>query len=302
VFGVLYGEFFGLHQLGEILFDGSPPIHKGLQPKYEAYATGWMLASLVVGLGHVTLGYALGFVKTALNHDPKEAILEKGSWVLLMAGFWVWLFSTHTAGSKPDFIFTVFSAEGATTISQSQPVAADQVALALGFTGLPETVGLGALAVAGLGFVLLVIGEGLLAIEFLQAIVSVLSYVRLMAVLLAKAGMAFVVNLLVLGAVETESGEFHFIAVEGYADPATHGEVMFPGLFNLDGGATAIVGLLAGVLLLVIGHLFVLALGVTSAGLQAVRLEYVEFFGKFYDGGGRSYDPFGYDRQYTTED
>jgi Archaeal/vacuolar-type H+-ATPase subunit I len=46
----------------------------------------------------------------------------------------------------------------------------------------------------------------------------------------------------------------------------------------------------------------VLALGVTSAGLQAVRLEYVEFFGKFYEGGGRQYLPFGYERTYTTTD
>jgi len=48
--------------------------------------------------------------------------------------------------------------------------------------------------------------------------------------------------------------------------------------------------------------MLVLVLGITSAGLQAVRLEYVEFFGKFYEGGGESYDPFGYVRQYTTED
>jgi len=33
-----------------------------------------------------------------------------------------------------------------------------------------------------------------------------------------------------------------------------------------------------------------------------VRLEYVEFFGKFYEGGGRKYVPFGYDREYTTEE
>jgi len=33
-----------------------------------------------------------------------------------------------------------------------------------------------------------------------------------------------------------------------------------------------------------------------------VRLEYVEFFGKFYEGGGKAYTPFGAERTYTTED
>jgi V/A-type H+-transporting ATPase subunit I len=33
-----------------------------------------------------------------------------------------------------------------------------------------------------------------------------------------------------------------------------------------------------------------------------VRLEYVEFFGKFYEGGGDPYLPFGRDRQYTADE
>jgi V/A-type H+-transporting ATPase subunit I len=61
-------------------------------------------------------------------------------------------------------------------------------------------------------------------------------------------------------------------------------------------------GIVGGILVFVVGHLVVLGLGVTSAGLQAVRLEYVEFFDKFYEGGGEPYEPFGYERTYTTED
>jgi V/A-type H+-transporting ATPase subunit I len=255
-----------------------------------------MLVSLIVGTLHVLVGHALGFVSLYYLHDLKDAVLEKASWMMLMVGFWIWVFSTHAQSSKPNFIFEVFNQEGAMVAGSE--VAAEQVAYSLGFSGFAPEIGLAALAVAGVGFVMLVVGEGLLAIEFLQAIVNVLSYVRLMAVLLAKAGMAFVVNLIVFGAY-THDGEFHFIFIEGGA----HGhEIMFPGLFNVGGGVAGVVGFLAGILLLVIGHLFVLALGITSAGLQGVRLEYVEFFGKFYDGGGRSYDPFGYTRKYTTED
>ena len=39
-----------------------------------------------------------------------------------------------------------------------------------------------------------------------------------------------------------------------------------------------------------------------AAGIQGIRLEYVEFFGKFYEGGGDEYRPFGYERKYTAEE
>ena len=50
------------------------------------------------------------------------------------------------------------------------------------------------------------------------------------------------------------------------------------------------------------GHVLVVALEITSAGVEAGGLEYVKFWGKFYEGGAGSYTPSGYDRQYTTED
>jgi V/A-type H+-transporting ATPase subunit I len=68
-------------------------------------------------------------------------------------------------------------------------------------------------------------------------------------------------------------------------------EVMFNGLLH-GGIGTAIIG----VFILVLGHIVVLLLGVTSAGLQGIRLEYVEFFNKFYEGGGREFSPFGHER------
>jgi V/A-type H+-transporting ATPase subunit I len=111
--------------------------------------------------------------------------------------------------------------------------------------------------------------------------------------------MALAVNLLVFGAYQ-EGGEFHLIFFEGM--PADESLVIFSGLITSSDPVMLIVGGIFGILLLVLGHMLVLVLGITSAGLQAVRLEYVEFFGKFYEGGGESYDPFGYVRQYTTED
>jgi V/A-type H+-transporting ATPase subunit I len=57
-----------------------------------------------------------------------------------------------------------------------------------------------------------------------------------------------------------------------------------------------------GVVVLIVGHLVVLVLGVTSSGIQSIRLEYFEFFSKFYDGNGIAYTPFGRDRDYTAEE
>ena len=41
-------------------------------------------------------------------------------------------------------------------------------------------------------------------------------------------------------------------------------------------------------------HMLVLILGGLSSGIQALRLHYVEFFLKFYHGGGTQYAPFGH--------
>ena len=296
LFGVLYGEIFGLHGLGDVVWGGHPPLHKGLQPNFLAYAQAWLFLTLFVGLLHLTVGYVFGFVNF-LGHGLKDALLEKGSWVVLMGGIWLWIFSTHAAGAKPDLLFTVFNRAGA-TIPSGVSLTADQVAFGLGFGGFPAGVGLAGLALAGVGLVMLLLGEGGIgALESLNVLVNVLSYTRIAAVLLAKAGMAFVVNLLFFGAYQDAEGLFHFLVIGGHAHAPEGASVLFGGLINMGP-----LGWLGGLLVLLVGHLLVLALGITSAGLQAVRLEYVEFFGKFYEGGGANYNPFGYTRHYTTTD
>ncbi|MFB6086044.1 MAG: V-type ATP synthase subunit I [Halodesulfurarchaeum sp.] len=296
LFGVLYGEIFGLHVLGDVLWGGHPPLHKGLQPNFLAYAQAWLFLTLFFGLLHLTAGYVFGFVNL-LPHGVKEAFFEKGSWIVLMGGIWLWIFSTHAAGAKPDLLFTVFNSAEA-TLPTGAEISAEQVAFSLGFGGFPEVVGLAGLALAAIGLGLLVLGEGALGLlESLNVLVNVLSYTRIAAVLLAKAGMAFVVNLLFFGAYLDAEGLFHFLVIGGHAHPPHGATPLFEGLINMGP-----LGWLGGLAVLLVGHLLVLALGITSAGLQAVRLEYVEFFGKFYEGGGANYEPFGYTRRYTTTD
>jgi len=58
---------------------------------------------------------------------------------------------------------------------------------------------------------------------------------------------------------------------------------------------------IVGVLVFLIGHLMNTVLGMLGGGLQSLRLHYVEFFTKFYKGGGKKYSPFGMKRRFTED-
>jgi V/A-type H+-transporting ATPase subunit I len=289
VFGVLYGEVFGLHILGDIVWGGSPPMHKGLQPAYADYALAWLVISVLAGVAHLTIAWVLDFIEN-LGHGFGTAMGESGSWLLMMFGLWAWIFA-GAFGSAPDLLFNVFTGDPYSVVPAS-------------VLPLPSVVGLVGLGMFALGFVLLLVTEPIEIVEFLNVLVNALSYTRLAAVLLAKAGMAFVVNLLFFGVYVDSHGGWHFgidhapsaMVGKTYHEAEITG-VMFEGLMH-----SGIAAVVLGVVVLVVGHLLVLTLGITSAGLQAIRLEYVEFFGKFYEGGGKPYVPFGYDREYTAED
>jgi len=288
LFGVLYGEVFGTHMFGEMFWHdlvglAHAPLEKGLSPGSN-WADVWLIVTILFGAVHLLTGYVFEFLEELEFHGFKAAMLEVGSWMLALIGIWVFVFSKLGRSSKPDMLFERFH-EGEAAV------------IALGFNGLPEVVGWAGVVVAVLGFALLAIGPTYELAEFAQPFAHTLSYLRIAAVLLAKAGMAFAVNLLYFGAYLDKEGEYHFLIDHGPDYGASHGEVLFAGLSNSGLAITAV-----GVLVLIVGHLVVLALGVTSSGIQAARLEYFEFFSKFYDGDGTDYEPFGREREYTADE
>src|SRR2546422_864719 len=121
--------------------------------------------------------------------------------------------------------------------------------------------------VGGVG--LLLVTEGPLHImEFFGLLANIVSYARLAAVGVAKAAMAFAFNVIVL---ET---------------------MIFPAL---DSGnvVTLILLVLVGFLIAFVFHFIVFLLGAVTAIIQAIRLNYVEFFIKFFRGAGTPFQPFG---------
>jgi V/A-type H+-transporting ATPase subunit I len=297
VFGFLYGEIFGLHLVASQFWEGvvglsHAPIEKGLSPATNYWANTWFLVTALFGLVHLNTAYVLDFIEQRTLHGTKEAIVETGSWILALNGLWVFVFSRLAENAKPDLLFETFD---------SGPAAAFE----LGFSGFSPMVGWIGVGMFVLGAVLLLAGPTHELIEIHVTLAHTLSYLRIAAVLLAKAGMAFAVNLLFWGAYATEGDHgaaWHFaLGHMPHVGDMSHGhevtEVLFPGMVHM--GPAMVV---FGVLVLILGHVVVLILGVTSSGIQSIRLEYFEFFEKFYDGNGIAYTPFGSERNYTAEE
>lgn len=95
---------------------------------------------------------------------------------------------------------------------------------------------------------------------------DVLSFARLMALALSGAVVGNIINV---------------FARQAFASP----------MFGL--------GYVMAAAIFVFGHALNLSLSVLGAFVHASRLQYLEFFGKFYEGGGRPFRPFGPDFKYT---
>jgi V/A-type H+-transporting ATPase subunit I len=192
-----------------------------------------LLIAGYIGLGMVTFGLILGILNTLREGEKKHAI-GKGGWMLF--GWGVVL--TGLALLHHQHVNPIHHIEG------------------VGYVGL---------MLAGIG--LMFYGEGVRAIMELPSIVShILSYTRLVGILLASVILADVID-------------FIFIKT-------LHHSIPF---------------IILGAIILFIGHIFNIIIGVFEPGIQGARLVYVEFFSKFYHGNGRPFRPFGTTRKYTYD-
>ena len=64
-------------------------------------------------------------------------------------------------------------------------------------------------------------------------------------------------------------------------------------------GGNSIVGIILFIIVFIFGHIFNMSINILGAYVHTNRLQYVEFFGKFYEGGGREFHPFRSETKYV---
>lgn len=104
--------------------------------------------------------------------------------------------------------------------------------------------------------------------EIVGLFTNLVSYARLAALSVGKGAMAFAFN-----------------------------SMLFPLIFDSGNILISVAGV---VTLFVVQAFFVFFLGALSSGIQAIRLNYVEFFLKFFEGGGVDFEPLSYERKHST--
>jgi V/A-type H+-transporting ATPase subunit I len=148
-------------------------------------------------------------------------------------------------------------------------------------TGFPPLVmGLSLPAIIGalmivLGVVFIVKESALELVELPTILSHVLSYARLVGVGISSVAIAMVIN---------------FIAIGLIIEPQLENITIF-----------SVIVIVVGVIVWIIGQILNTILGMIGGGLQSLRLQYVEFFTKFYKGGGVKYNPFGVMRKFTED-
>lgn len=194
-----------------------------------------LLISGYIGLGMVSFGFILNIINSLMLREHHKVLSSIG-WLILAWGIAITGLNVLHSGIG--------------SVSLNPAVNAS--------TAIPVY-----LAILGIIMVaLLEKTQGM--IEVPSLISHILSYTRLVGILLASVILAYVVRIVFLG--------------------------------SLNNG---IINILIGGFVLALGNVFNLAIAVFEPGIQGARLLYVEFFSKFYKGNGKQFRPFGTERKYT---
>ena len=228
----------GLPEPGEIL---NRPSQAFLDPIHSAGKL--LLYAGYIGIGFVTFGLVLGVIDCIRTGEIKEALVKVGwisvGWGIVLLGL---------ALINQDAINPTWP-----RLIEVNPIAFLYYGLIFG------------------GIALMVVWDKskgpmkVMALMEVATIIShILSYTRLIGILLASVILAHTIDYVFLKSINI--------------------------------GLPLVV---LGTMILFIGHMFNIIIGVFEPGIQGARLIYVEYFSKFYRGNGRAFKPFGSLRRFT---
>ena len=232
VFGAIFNEYFGIQLPYKALLDPIEGVSKLL------LITAW------IGVIYVTYGLILGVInKYSLykyygKRDKKyfKEMVGRIGWVFITWGFTIfglWILKWYPIYSLGNILGI--------------------------YTGIP---------LIGIGTFLILFGEGIFSVMEMASIIShVLSFTRIMGVLLAAVILASVLDQIFIRA-------YHYGVL-------SHIIVAF--------------------LVLIIGHAVNILIAIFEPGIQGARLHYVEFFSKFFHGNGKPFTPFASRRRFTEK-
>jgi V/A-type H+-transporting ATPase subunit I len=225
--GFYQDEFFG-YRLFHQLFG-----YVGPDPASQAYLPTYLLFAGFVGLGMVVLGFLFGALKEFFHRHPRGVVAKSGG---VLFAFGIAFF-------------------GLAVIHRATSISAHPIVMVW-------------YAFLGVGLAMLLFGEGLQSgmMGLIEVVSHILSYTRLVGILLASVILALVIN-------------------------------------RIGGGLVlggTVVGIIAGLAILVLGQSFNVIIGVFEPGIQGARLIFVEYFSKFYSGNGKPFRPFGSPRSRTV--
>jgi len=222
--GILFGSFFGdaIPVFCDLLGIEHHELWSIIDPMEEPMTA--LIGSVVIGAVHLLLGMAIKAFILIRDGHPLAALFDVGSWWVLFAGLGL--------GALGKGWTTALVGAGMLIVSQGREK--------------PTLIGKFIGGLASLYDITSYVGD-------------ILSYTRLMALMLAGGVIASVVN--VLGSM---------------------------------GGS-----IITFIIVFVIGHLFNMAINIIGTFVHAARLQYLEFFGKFYEEGGKPFKPLRYNTKYT---
>jgi V/A-type H+-transporting ATPase subunit I len=193
--------------------------------------------SLAFGIVHLFYGMILAFKICWNEENYVDAVFDKAAWLIFLTGI---ILTAVTGAGILKWLALLITIVGGLMIFY--------------YAGLEKK-----------GFFSKIVSGFLALYGATSWLGDVLSYSRLLALGLASAAIAMIINLLA-------------------------GLVV----------GVPYVGWLIAIVIVVGGHLFNLAINVLGAFVHSLRLQYVEFFSKFYSGGGREFNTFSCNAKYIN--